>query len=170
MGTLRVILGIFCVLASWIVLGITEFNCAHVFLNPGESAPAASNLTEWLAFVGSNWDVFVSYIAPDKNSPIIHILLWGSPAIAIAASWRTPRLQLAVLIPLLLLLAMEIAGLLSFDGYNTGNGGYDGGGEMGERGLHLLLGYISVGVIVIALAAFISDAFRKQQRENHRAP
>lgn len=93
-----------------------------------------------------SWMILVG-ISPTKY--VIYFLLWCCPAAAVAACWRAPRLQLAILLLMLALALLDVTLKLQTHDCCAANGGYDGAGEVAAFVLHQLLGLISIGVAIV---------------------
>jgi hypothetical protein len=85
--------------------------------------------------------------SPSKYA--IDFLLWCCPVAAVAACWRAPRLQLAILLLMLALALLDVTLTLQTHDCCAANGGYDGAGEVSAFAPHQLLGWISIGAAIV---------------------
>jgi len=147
----RIFTALLLLCAAQIVLGITAFNEHHVFANPGILDSKASNLSEWLTVAKSHSDALFAAISPlnsfHLSLSLICVALFCAPALAIALWPDSRKFQGAVLLLLTLMLAIDVNNLLSFNGYNSANGGYDGLDDLMCYALHMLAGAACIALM-----------------------
>ena len=164
---MRFVLATFLILFSGLILVLTEFNAIYVFADPGLVDSKAGNLWEWFTLVRTHGhelalvlNELVGVLSREIGVPghlpgrLLSLLLFVSPAIAVLSSWKVPRLQFGILVVLILLILDDLSVMLSFNGYNSANGGYDGMDQMVTFFLHVLVGWISniLGVIGLTIS------------------
>ncbi len=176
MGTLiRFFFGLFFVLLSWFLVALTDFNAGTVFLNPGlgSQGPYITNLQEWLVYARSHSEEFAVILNPfetiDSFTSLLKLLaslfMLISPAFAILICWKVRKLQYSLLILFSLIAIVDFNEFLSFPGYNSGNGGYDGATLILSR---IFLVFFSIvigtwGLVISALNMFRKNKMRHLQ-------
>jgi hypothetical protein len=153
---LYVQLSLLLIAITFCLLTITEFNAVHIFANAGVVPPTTVGFFEWLGFLKLHLDQLRDVLNTMWSAGFIACM--AAPVLATCILWGAPRLQRRIVIVLLLGAALDLALLLPFFGYNSANGGYDGGEGFVLRLLHSACGIATVLLALIfkAVAVFRS--------------
>jgi hypothetical protein len=127
---------------TFFLLTITEFNAVHIFADAGVVPPPTVGFSEWLGYLKSHLDQLRDVLNTMWSAGFIACM--AAPVLATCILWGEPRLQRRIVIVLLLGAALDLALLLQFFGYNSANGGYDGGEGFVLTLLHGACGIVTV--------------------------
>ena len=122
---------------SWLLICITEFNADYLFRDESTMAIPDIGLLGWLGYVYSHPKQFF-----EKLNAFIFIPFAFPPA-AILLSWKVPKFHMVIILTSVLGTLWFLDELLSFEGYNSGNGGYNGAG--------IIIGIVFITAVSIAL-------------------
>jgi hypothetical protein len=142
-----------------LIMAITDFDERHVFADPGIVPAKAHNLTGWSALASRHLGELVAGLFPFASSGenLVYALVFLSPAVSILLWPAARRFHSGILTLLALLVMCDMANLLSFNGNNSANGGYDGAGDTACYGLHLLV-CILCGLTIAVRWAWVAIA------------
>ena len=163
---LRFVAGILLLCIAQILLGITQFNENYVFANPGLVEPTANNLSQWFTVAQQHSGQLLAAVLPFDHwlsaDIFTIVMIIAFPPFLIIFWPGAKKIHYFVLAALLVLVAVDVNNLLTFNGNSSGNGGYDGLDDFACYLLHLLLGAFCVFLAATRGLRVVFDRFRSE--------
>ena len=146
-SVMYLLLSMLAIFISALLLVLIEFNATYIFPNAGVVGPTTQGLSEWFTYAATHPEQLRACLKRAFFGGLLLKALFCAPAIAVLASWGYPQRQFRITMTLFVLGALELLVLVQFYGYNSANGGYDGG-----EGLVLLLSHCLFGLLTTSFA------------------